>query len=195
MYSSPLHSLAFFLASHMVLGLIFAFSCNLFSFSSIFFVSASSIRCLSFFWLSRYSFFVAILFPSLPDLHAVWNLSRISFFIFRASLISLLLVLWGLSVLILFIPTVFFSISLIVFSASLYVPFLILFLFSSCWIVLLNCFHPSLLFSLHFSWYVGFLGSFIAIDIVIVLWSVSFFPFILRWPSSSTIRVWMLFAT
>ena len=166
-----------------------------FSFSSILFVSASSIRFLSFLWLSRYSFFVAILFPSLPDLHAVWNLSRISFFLFRASLISLLLVLWGLSVLILFIPTVFFSISLIVFSASLYVPFLILFLFSYSWMVLLNWFHPFLLFSLHFSRYVGFLGSFIAMDIVIVLWSVSFFPFILRWPSSSTIRVWMLFAT
>ena len=29
-YSSPLHPLAFFLASHMVLGLIFAFSCNFF---------------------------------------------------------------------------------------------------------------------------------------------------------------------
>ena len=55
-YSSSLHPLALFLASHMVLGLIFAFPCKFFSLSSILFVSASSIRFLSFFWLSRYSF-------------------------------------------------------------------------------------------------------------------------------------------
>ena len=127
-------SFGVFLASHMVLGLILAFSCNFFSLSSILFVSASSFRFLSIFLaLQVFFFFFAILFPSLPDLHAVWNLSRMSFFIFRASLISLLLVLWGLSVLILYIPTVFFSISLIDFSASLYVPVIILFLFSSSW--------------------------------------------------------------
>ena len=50
-YSSSLHPLALFLASHMVLGLIFAFPCKFFSLSSILFVSASSIRFLSFFML------------------------------------------------------------------------------------------------------------------------------------------------
>ena len=34
--------------------------------------------------------------------------------------------------------------------------------------------------------------SFILIDINRVLWSVSFFPFTLRWPFSSTVTVWIL---
>ena len=53
----------------------------------------------------------------------------------------------------------------------------------------LNFPHPSLLSSFHFSWKDGFLGSLILIDIMIVLWSVSFLPFILRLPSSSTVII------
>ena len=70
----------------------------------------------------------------------------------------------------------------------------IVFLLRFSCIVLLKCVHPSLLSVFQLSRYVGSLGSLIFIDIRIVLWSVSCFPFTRRCPTSSIISVCIDFA-
>ena len=168
----------------MVFGLILAIFVICSIFSSFFLVSYSSIAVLRFFWASIYSVrafcFFSVRFSLVFFL--VWH------FLFLSDLFGFFyfcIVWFGLFVLIFVFLTVFFIISMIFFSRSGY--FLFLSFSSLVFICLLKLSHPSLLFRFHFSMMVFFLGRLVAIVVIMVLWSVSVFPFTLSRPSSSTI--------
>ena len=117
-----------------------------------------------------------------------WLFWKAAFFIFLfslATLISSLFSLGSLSVLIFFFPIVFAIVSRTSLSNSGYS---ILLSSSLLWFIsLLNLSHPSSLARFHFSIYVFFLGRLVVTVVMMVLWSVSFFPLTLNCPSSSTI--------
>ena len=169
----------------MVFGLILAIFVICPIFSSVFLFSCSSIAVLRFFWASMYSVRASFFFAVRFSLIVFWYVAFFSFLITLASFICVLFGLGSLSVLIFVFPTVFFIMSMTSFSRSGYS----LFLSSSSlvFISLLKFSHPSLLFRFHFSMMVFVLGRLVAIVVIIVLWSVSFFPLTLRCPSSSTI--------
>ena len=142
-------------------------------------------RCSRFFFAFKYSCRVSSFLLGLSSLVAFWKAAFFIFWFFFATLISSLFGLGSLSILIFFFPIVFTTVSRISLSYSGYSIFLSSSLLR--FISLLNLSHPSSLARFHFSIYVFFLGRLVVIVVMMVLWSVSFFPLTLNCPSSSTI--------
>ena len=184
-YARLLSVLFLFLVSHIVFGLIFALFVICFILSSVFLFSYSSIVALMFFCAFKYSCRVSSFLLGLFSLVAFWKAAFFFFLFSLATLISSLFGLGSLSVLIFFFPIVFAIVSRISLSNSGYSILLSSSLLR--FISLLNLSHPSSLARFHFSIYVFFLGRLVVTVVMMVLWSVSFFPLTLNCPSSSSI--------
>ena len=102
LYSRPLHPLALFRVSHMMLGFIFALFARFCSLLFIIFVSSFSIAFLSFFWLSIYLVLVSIILVLFCSLHDSSKFFLATFLLSLSLFISSCFTLFTLSVLILF---------------------------------------------------------------------------------------------
>ena len=172
LYSRVLHPLDLFLASHKVLGFILAFSCRLFSLSSIFFLF------LPFQFQSGVPFdFSCRLLLLGPFVRGFLHCSFLELFFVVFNYISFFLYhMVGSSGLV----CSDFSYSHCVPHYAFYFPFWLLgscLFFFFCVGLFYSCieFSPALLVvEFSFSWKDGLLGSLILTRIGIVLWSVSF---------------------